>query len=332
MNSTISKALETISKEAERLQALANDAAPSFSALKPYPNSSNVGVNFRPDGRDTSWSSYGAGWVPSVFFERYVSSGMSAELLREKCEEVLKQYDDNCARYWAAVQDVREFNQELVDNNERAFEAVKRFMSKVGINEVQYVEQKKTPRSTKTVTVKQPAAYITEIKSKYSFTDSEFERVVKCFADKRKELEKHAAGLIKAAAEREIAARNAEREQAELKAHVELCVRLGVSTDTEASELLELIGTDDKYFQLAAAMQATRNDWNDGCYRVEDALGKFVIADSEDKEIFESLSELCEDFEDGRVFRDCKWNYSVLFGMSAEESLELYKLWSIAHN
>lgn len=333
MTTFVTNALETIKKEVERLQKLADDNAPAFKELKKYPTSDSVGVSFRKDARITTHTSYGAGWIPKSYYEHYVSglTVTQTSLARTAKEKVLAAFDDTVCAYWLAVKDIRQHNVETAEQNVIALEAVKRFMSKVGINEYTYVTEKKSPRSTKTVTVKKEAAYLTDIKSKFSMEDKEFDIVVKAFNMKRSELEKYGDQLIKQAAEAERDIRLKELEDAKLRAHIELCIKLGVYTDTSSDTLYELVGKGDKYFKLANAMLETRNDWNDGCYKVEIALELFDIANTEDQEIYESILELCEDFEDGRVFRDCKWNYSVLFGMCKEESLELSKLWNIAH-
>jgi len=48
----------------------------------------------------------------------------------------------------------------------------------------------------------------------------------------------------------------------------------------------------------------------------------------EDKEIFESIHELAYESEDidGRVFRDCEYNYSFLYGKVSEEIMKDYEI------
>ena len=101
---------------------------------------------------------------------------------------------------------------------------------------------------------------------------------------------------------------------------VQICHRHGVSpvdddgNPLDHEELLDKLREKHQRLDLAMAMLETRNDWNEGYYRVESALGRFKAETDEDREIEEAVSKACggEDI-DGRVFRDCHWNYSEIF-------------------
>ena len=67
----------------------------------------------------------------------------------------------------------------------------------------------------------------------------------------------------------------------------------------------------NKYVDLIIAMKKTRGDWSQGFYRVKDVLKKFNIETKEDELICNNLWEQF-DCQDGRVFRDCEYNYDVL--------------------
>jgi hypothetical protein len=74
-------------------------------------------------------------------------------------------------------------------------------------------------------------------------------------------------------------------------------------------------------------MCLNRGDWNDGYSYAKTGLEGFSIETSQDQEIYNCVSDICDDYEDvdGRYFRDCTWSYDVLFGMVAEQQPELYK-------
>jgi hypothetical protein len=82
----------------------------------------------------------------------------------------------------------------------------------------------------------------------------------------------------------------------------------------EASDIIRAMTEKDKYLDLAYAMEQTRGDWSCGFYRVEDALNGFEVVTDADKEIHDEIMSLMEQ-EDGRVFRDCNNNYSVVYGL-----------------
>lgn len=69
-------------------------------------------------------------------------------------------------------------------------------------------------------------------------------------------------------------------------------------------------------------MYRTRCDWNDGFYKVEDALENFNIENDQDNEIYNCVQELLvSEDQDGRIFRDCEWNYDTLYSLIENEEL-----------
>lgn len=86
-------------------------------------------------------------------------------------------------------------------------------------------------------------------------------------------------------------------------------------------EVREALLESNKYLKLGVAMQLTRGDWSDGCYRVQDALKDFASEPYQDIDdlIIKEIGYLCEcwsDNADGRIFRDCDLNYNKLFEVS----------------
>ena len=103
-------------------------------------------------------------------------------------------------------------------------------------------------------------------------------------------------------------------------------VNYNLDDDFEWSDVLEVLDSKDKYFALARSMEAVRNDWNDGFGPVERAISKFTVETEEDKEIEACIQDLLESEEqDGRIFRDCEYNYSFLYGKVSEEILNDYE-------
>lgn len=79
-------------------------------------------------------------------------------------------------------------------------------------------------------------------------------------------------------------------------------------------ELVDLVADKNNALSLADAMRKTRGNWNDGCSIVEHSL--FAPTNEEEKEMISCVQEAIESFhdcQDGRVFRDCEWNYDQIY-------------------
>lgn len=88
--------------------------------------------------------------------------------------------------------------------------------------------------------------------------------------------------------------------------------------------ILEAITYSNKYLRLADAMLKTRGDWSDGCELVQCALAEFTTENQFDIKINNELVRLVEDWEgDGRVFRDCEYNYDFLFNFIKDQDAAL---------
>lgn len=92
--------------------------------------------------------------------------------------------------------------------------------------------------------------------------------------------------------------------------------------DYDFDEILDIITSKDKYLRLAIAMYKTRCDFSDGCGRVAVELSNFDTENEQDQKIYECIGELCSEWQcDGRVFRDCEWNYDVLYSLVKNKEL-----------
>jgi len=124
--------------------------------------------------------------------------------------------------------------------------------------------------------------------------------------------------------EREIAAVEAKRRSDIV--FVDLCKELELDPlESSADDIERAIRGKCKYLNLAVAMMDVRNDWNDGCGDVETELGGFRIESSVDEDIHGNISRVCDNFEDGRQFRDCRWNYDRL--MREQVAEDARSLW-----
>lgn len=98
----------------------------------------------------------------------------------------------------------------------------------------------------------------------------------------------------------------------------------------DAAEVLVTLLNRNKYLRLAHYLRRNRNDWNEGYDLARIGLREFVVETDVDRAIEDEISDLAEGEDcDGRVFRDCTWNYDRIFGLV--EPVELFsdyqKLW-----
>lgn len=131
---------------------------------------------------------------------------------------------------------------------------------------------------------------------------------------------------IKAREEAVAATKRAEEARvAKLRNDLALAViaeRHGLPVDTPAYDVLSALLEKDKYLRLAHGMQLTRGDWSDGPWATKQALQDFVVVSDQDAAIAANIQSHLDDWDgDGRIFRDCEWNYGRVFGLVADKQL-----------
>lgn len=209
-------------------------------------------------------------------------------------------------------------NLRRVENNQQTERSIFNLLERIGINQKYYGYSSK--RSSK-----QTHQY-------YEFP-SEIRRQIPTLYSENN-MEELAAAKIKAFAEiydRELkkireARIQKEKEEAERLSNKKLALLLAkydLSLECEWSDVLEAIINKDKYLRLGHYLESNRNDWNEGCDSAETGLGGFHVETTEDQDIYDDISSyLGENWDcDGRVFRDCRYNYSVLYGMVQDNGL-----------
>lgn len=116
----------------------------------------------------------------------------------------------------------------------------------------------------------------------------------------------------------------AKKIQLENKKMALLLAKYDLSLESSWGDILKAIISKDKYLRLAYWLEMNRKDWSDGCDYAEIGYNGFVVENTIDQEIADDIYSYIQNWYrhmDGRVFRDCKYNYSVLYGMSNTELL-----------
>lgn len=226
----------------------------------------------------------------------------------------------------AKVLEEHEANLPAIENNQKVREKITQIMKDIGIPNNYSTSEFKTQRSRTKTTTTHSAGYLGDLQRNVPVSD-ESERMLTLIKSAVDTFKRH-ADTLKGTIRKELQeAEKSEKSKKEILAKARLQVKYNLAEDFEWSDVLDVLDKKDKYFMLARAMEDTRNDWNDGYGRVQYAISAFEVETEEDKEIFESIHELAYESEDidGRVFRDCEFNYSFLYGKVSEEILNDYE-------
>jgi len=219
--------------------------------------------------------------------------------------------------------DTHEKNLPAIEANMAVRARVEALMAEIGMP-ASYTERDTKSRSRYPKTIRHGAGYLGDLLRHCPTTDG-FETATSTYERLKKDYDAYAA---RAEEEAKQADAKREREAAALvekrKADMELAavlLRYALPIDSSWSDVLDALCAKDQRLDLAVAMQRTRGDWSEGPYRVRNALDRFQIETTEDKDIANDVLSCLEDFEDGRVFRDTSWNYGRLFASVKDEVL-----------
>jgi hypothetical protein len=226
----------------------------------------------------------------------------------------------------AKVLEEHQANIPAIENNLKVREKITQIMKDIGIPNNYSTSEFKTQRSRTKTTTTHSAGYLGDLQRNVPVSD-EKDRMLTLIKSAEDSLKRH-ADTLKGTIRKELQeAEKTEKAKKEVLAKARLQVKYNLDDDFEWSDVLEVLDSKDKYFKLARAMEDTRNDWNDGYGRVQYAISGFEVVTEEDKEIFEEIYNLSHEYEDidGRVFRDCEYNYSFLYGKVSEEIMRDYE-------
>lgn len=218
-----------------------------------------------------------------------------------------------------------EANLPAIENNKAVAERVTALMTEIGMP-ASFSERDRNSRARYPKTIRHDAGYITDLRREVKRDDG-FTAATRTYEDLKRRYQEYAeAGKREAEAAARERERAAQAEVEKRKADMELAallLRYGLPIESTWSDVLEHLCGKHQRLDLAVAMQRTRMDWNDGPYRVSDALRRFTIETNEDKDIAACVAGGLVDFEDGRVFRDMAWSYDALFASVAAEQPQL---------
>ncbi|QSF43444.1 hypothetical protein [Paenibacillus tianjinensis] len=198
--------------------------------------------------------------------------------------------------------------------------------SEIGISTTYHGYKTSRSKDTTKMSYEFPSEIRKQIPTQYS--ESKLDDLKKSLTDQVKKIWDNEVNKIKA---EKAAKAKQEKEKEHNKKLALLLAKYDMELEDTWSELLDVIVSKNKYLRLAHYLEENRNDWNDGYDFAEGGLSTFTIESELDKEIEDDItSHMYENWNgDGRVFRDCKYNYSVIYGIAAESDPQLYKDYEI---
>lgn len=238
-----------------------------------------------------------------------------------RCMCNVRQYDSpadarrKVEQLYADAVAVYERNKEKATNNKRISEYVLAVVRNFGYPE-SYMAYKSDRSRTKT-------------KMQHGWVRELFRSGSEILTDPKKAYDEKIADIVKWEDEvsrqhalEEIAKTQDAKERANLRTLIVIAIKHGLTEQADAEAVLKAILAKDKYLYLAYWMRRNRGDWSDGYYYAERGIAGFAVESDQDKEIVESVTSHFQDFEDGRVFRDCGWTYDKIFALADQELLK----------
>jgi hypothetical protein len=258
--------------------------------IKKYPDAPSL----------TEWNSFHRKYVP-------LSKAKSLRLIEE---------------WWAKCLEVAAANDIANPINVRVREKAINTMLSLGLTQRVSVFKSSRSRKREEVTADWYSALLLQIPTG---GDISYQQAIKDGLLKAVEDVEQAKLNEQAAAERE-RQKEIDKRKADL-VFVDICTQVGIDPlESGKDSILEALLSKDKYLRLGHYLERNRNDWSDGYYFARTGLKWFEVVSEDDQAIVNEISGLIDsDDVDGRCFRDCHFNYGVLYGMADDSIVALYR-------
>ena len=215
-----------------------------------------------------------------------------------------------------------EGNNAAIENNTLLRNKVSAVMEKIGVCPTYSVfETPKGARTQKWVT--HAAGYIADMTRHVPVTIKGLKPNVQQLRQTVKQKYEEALAVV-----RKVEYEKQKKETEAIQAHELALLRAKYCPDNafaDRSTVRDAILSNNKYLCLAYWMERNRGDWSDGYDYAEIGYNQFIVEDETDQEIDDEIGEMIRneagDYYDGRCFRDCKWNYDVLYSMCKDATL-----------
>jgi hypothetical protein len=234
----------------------------------------------------------------------------------ELCDNMITKLGEN----HAIMLERKDKNAAAIKNNLEVLDNAVKFMTSLGLTTT-YGEYKGSGNRRKYVSLTSPwyssiLQQIPTVDGWYSY-ESAYKIRMKDMQDKKENIIKQQ----KEKEEKEKREKDTKEKEFEL---AKLKVKYNLDAEANADDLLDSILSKNKYLCLAHYLELNREDWNDGYDYAQMGIDNFTIDSDLDQKIYNNITSYFDDFSDGRVFRDCEYNYSFLYGIVKEQNQELY--------
>jgi hypothetical protein len=306
---SVDEAFAFVKNKLELAEKRANDAFPKIAKLTDIKNAPIANV----------YTSTAFNWENSW-------SKTNLPTSEEQVDKKLVEYQAMLEANIKTIEEVHTSNLPLIESNKLLIQNINTVMQQIGMPSTYSYSYFKSNRSTRKTTETKIAGYKEDINRSIHISDG-FEMKIRAAKEKFEELKRKAESEKQRIRQERLEREQAEKNKKGVQVLARLQVKYGLNEDSDWSDVLEALDNKDKYFALARALEDQRNDWSEGFDRARYAIDAFHVETEEDKEIFESLSEIAydEDLCDGRSFRDCEWNYSTLYGKVSEDIMNDYE-------
>lgn len=297
---SVDKAFDALKEQVEVLKKKADDAFPT-----------PMKINDLPRAESSPWAAV-HGWKIKGGYRSSTREPNTVEEVDKLLEKALSVFTEDIQK----LTDAHNVNVPAIENNLKIHEKVTLLMRDTlkipsGYSTYEY----KSSRSRNKTETRHTAGYIGDLQRNVKTSDGYEQKLrdLNSYPETFKRIANDLKGKIRSA---EAEKAKAEKAKKEVLAKARLQVKYGLTEDSDWSDVLDILDSKCKYFKLARAMEDTRNDWNDGYGRVQYAISSFSIETPEDQEIYDEIFELAHEYDDidGRIFRYCTYNYSVLYG------------------
>lgn len=301
---------DIVKQELLTLQKKAEEVVPIPMKLTEWPKAATYtwskGYNY-----SSSFAHYESDWFK---FRNYYGDmdieAVSADQLLKRKEAISEQLD----KLSQDIAKCEEENKAAIENNKLIHEKIKLMMKHIGVPDSFSTWEYPSSRSRNKKETRHSAGYLGDLTRNVPiYIPGQKPDVVRL----RQQVEKgYNDALIKINAAQQ-AKEKAKKEKESV--HELALLRAKYCPDNAQAdvwEIRETILSKDKYLSLAYWLERNRGDWSDGYYFAETGLDSFTVDENnpEDVSIFNEINSLIEDWGgDGRCFRDCKWNYNVLY-------------------
>jgi hypothetical protein len=299
-------------------KSVVNDLENQFSILEKKADTTtgkimpveNVGGAF--SGRYSNIENYGAG-----------RHGFPLSL--ENCVKAAKQF---AVDTYNVTKVKHEKNSAAIENNIKLVEQIKLYMQNIGIpntfSETDYKSKARFPKK-----ISHSAGYIDDIVRNIKTSDG-WENVERDYKRMNEDIEKYIVETTNKEKQKEadVAAKKKFEEKEMMRGTI--VVKYALPYTANWDDILVNILNRNKYLSLAHYLCKNRGDWSDGYDYAETGLCNFIVTTETDRLIYDCISDCITNWDgDGRIFRDCEWNYDRIFSLI--EDADLLKDYEIAN-